>query len=116
MSAPVYNYPTTGSAIAVDSDPNTAAPTELRTFDGPTGIEKRSSAAYVVPVGGAPTIQLWGYVTQLKRWAKIGAATACPVDTFTSLGSPPTGVARLFAQVTANSGATGFVVGFQENR
>ena len=88
----------------------------MRTFPGSVGKDTDPSAMYAVPIGGEITLQLWGYITQLKRWAKIGAATACAVDTMTTLAIPPIGTSRLYAQATVNTACTQYVLGFLGSR
>lgn len=98
--------------MSVDSDPNTTPPTELHTFGSPIGKDTDPSALYVAPVGGAVTVQLWAYFGGLKRWMKLGAATACDVDTVTSVVTVPVGIGTLFLQVTVNTACTGFAAGY----
>jgi hypothetical protein len=117
MSAPVFTTPPGSEVIAVDSsDPNTAAPSELRTFPGTTGKDTDPSALYAVGVGGSITLQVWAFFTSLNRWAKLGSATACAADTVTTLSTPPVGTAKLYAQVTVNTAGTQFAIGYLGSR
>jgi len=116
MSSPVFTTTNTGIQ-AVDSDsPNTTEPSELRTFPGQSGKDTHPSSLYAVPIGGGITLQVWGYFAQLKRWAKIGAATACADDTVTTIATPPVGTPKLYAQVTVNTACTQYSIGFKGAR
>ncbi len=114
MSKPTGSY-NPGSALAVDTDPpNTTAPDEKRVF---VTTSSNDAAVYCLALGGAVTVQLWGYLA--GRWFKIGAAQACPVDTMTYLPAiPPMDVGNLYLQVTVNTTAacTGIHWGFQGKR
>jgi hypothetical protein len=112
MSAPIYTSQASAAPIAVDAvTPNTTAPNDLRTFTGATGKDTDPTALYAVAVAGAITLQLWGYFSSLKRWAKIGAATACAEDTVTALPTPPVGLPVMYAQVTVNAACTQYAIG-----
>jgi hypothetical protein len=117
MSAPTFITVLTGSALVVDaSTPNVAEPSELRVFVGTSGKDTDPTALYAAPVGGGITLQVWGYVAQLKRWMAIGAATACAVDAITQLPTPPVGTAKLYAQLTVNTTCTQYAIGFMGGR
>lgn len=113
MSSLIFSTPASASPLAVDTDsPNTTEPSELRTFHAmPLGRDGTATAAYAVAIGGAVTLQLWTYMVDVKRWCKIGTATACAEDTLTQLGTPPIGADVLYAQVTENSACTRFGIG-----
>jgi hypothetical protein len=118
MSAPVYHYPNpSGSAITVDSDsPNTTSPTDMRRFAAPTGRDSTASSVCAVAIGGTITLQLWGYVVGLKRWAQIGSPVVVAADTVVDIATPPTDMPSLYAQVTAVTGATGFALMYRGAR
>lgn len=116
MSKVLWHTPPSSVAIAVDSDdPNTTAPATNRIFEAATRPDQ--SLAYVLAVGGAATVQLWGYDPISKRWFKLGAATSCAQDTLTYLPViPPLDFGLLYLQVTINSAATYLGVGLQGMR
>ena len=116
MARPTFITMPIGSALPTDPAPNTTAPTDLQTFEIPADRATQASALYAVAVGGTVTLQIWAYIPQFKRWAAVGTATACAADTVVTLPTPPTGMLKLFAQVTANSGATQFCVGITGGR
>ena len=102
----------TGSPVATDTDPNTAAPDVTRVFNSPKpSLYTRPTVAWFLANQGC-VIQLWMYSSLLARWFKVGAPVTLTADTMTDIGAGTTANTAtipdyipLFLQVTANAGS-----------
>lgn len=109
--------PQISSATVADTDgPNTTEP-QSNLFQGVVNKDTPATQVYILPVGGAITVQLW--MKAAPRWFAVGVATSCAADALTYIAAiPPADAEELYLQVTVNAGSncTKFGFGFQGAR